>query len=410
MRFFGLTNETAQHTLTVMLFLAVAAQLALCLYQKVCNIRRGRRYADIVLLLALTAVCAGSMAARTGAPEIGPYRLLIAAAVIGLIVRAGFGIRLAYRTSHETLSISSIKETLDNLGSGIMFSDADHRVILINHTMGELVAGLSGSYPQVLEDLYGALEKAGQVSGATGLYRFPDGRIWRIQTLPLQEPELAGFTQATAEDLTELYAANSQLAGENEALRGVIEETKRMIALVAERVREQETLEIKVRVHNDIGKSLISLSELMNSDPGDREEQLRTLHKAVSLFSEASPALPGTLEEARREAEEMRVSLRLEGVVPKDEGVEKLIAAAARECVTNCVRHAKGSRVTVAINEENGVYTVTITNDGEAPGGPIIEGGGLGSLRRRVESAGGGMKISHYPAFALILKLKESRG
>ena len=87
-----------------------------------------------------------------------------------------------------------------------------------------------------------------------------------------------------------------------------------------------------------------------------------------------------------------------------------LTAAALGECVTNCVRHAKGSRVTVAINEESGVYTVTITNDGEAPGGPIIEGGGLGSLRRRVESAGGGMKISHYPAFALILKLKESRG
>ena len=406
---FFLTNGPARHLLTVVLFAAVILQLALCLYQHVCHIGLGRRSIDGAILLLSIAACAFLMEANHNVPELARPWSILPVAIVLLIIHALAGLRRTYRESREILSLSSVRETLDNLNSGILFADEDRRVILVNHVMGELLAGLTGSYPQMLDDLSGALKMTEPLSDASCMYRFPDGRIWRIQTLPLKEPELIGYTQTLAQDLTELYAVNSQLADENAELRQVIEETKRMIDLVEERVREQETLDIKVQVHNDIGKSLIALSELMKGGVRDRDEQLHTLHTAVSLFAGVSPSLPGTLEEVRREAEEMRITLLLEGMLPRNGDVEALIAAAARECVTNCVRHANGSSVTVKIDEHDGLYTIVITNDGDPPEGPIREGGGLGSLRRRVEAAGGEMHVSHFPAFALILNLTEGR-
>ena len=229
--------------------------------------------------------------------------------------------------------------------------------------------------------------------------------MWRVQTTPLNVPELKDFTQTIAQEMTELVQTNEQLAQDNAELRKTSQRIRGMFACVGERAREQETLEIKMRVHNDIGKSLIALSALAQSGGGEPNEQLQTLHRAVRLFAENSLALPGTLEEVRREAAELHVTLHLDGIVPQGGEVERLISAAARECVTNCVRHANGSRVTIKITEAMGGYTVTMTNDGDAPSGPIIEGGGLSSLRRSVEETGGEMHISYAPAFALILNL-----
>ena len=49
--------------------------------------------------------------------------------------------------------------------------------------------------------------------------------------------------------------------------------------------------------------------------------------------------------------------------------------------------------------------TAVFTNDGAAPETPVTEGGGLTSLRRRVEGAGGRMLVKSMPRFALTVEL-----
>ena len=97
--------------------------------------------------------------------------------------------------------------------------------------------------------------------------------------------------------------------------------------------------------------------------------------------------------------------MTLDGYIPPDTAAEQLITDAVRECVTNCIRHAKGDRVHVKITEKIGILRVQITNNGQVPKEPITEGSGLSSLRRSVEASGGDMIISHRPAFALTLYL-----
>ena len=162
----------------------------------------------------------------------------------------------------------------------------------------------------------------------------------------------------------------------------------------------------QMRIHNNIGASLIAISEMMNGGgDGDVEHQLAVLKDAISYFSNDFPAARGTFEEARQKAAEMNVTLELDGYIPQNPDIERLIAAAARECVTNCVNHAGGDRVRVEVVERADIYRVIITNNGKIPEREITEGGGLSSLRRSVESAGGEMSVSHRPAFALILNL-----
>lgn len=308
------------------------------------------------------------------------------------------------------LSPYSIKEATDDLPTGVCFADAAGRIILCNRKMGELSACLMGGYPQTAEELEKALagpqEDSGvrRISDDPALHCFPDRKIWQFHLKNLSEPE--GFLQITAQDMTEIYHANERLRKKNEEMQQVNEKLRKMYERLTDRIREQETLDLKMRIHNNIGTSLIAISGMISGgDEEDIGKQLEILKDAVSYLSDDCPAVPGTFDEVRKKAGEMKVSLVLRGSLPQEAEAESLIIAAARECVTNCVNHAGGNRVTAEVVEHLDIYTVTITNNGRPPENPIVEGGGLSNLRRRVESAGGEMYLSHSPSFALILNL-----
>ena len=137
----------------------------------------------------------------------------------------------------------------------------------------------------------------------------------------------------------------------------------------------------------------------------DVEKQLELLENAVSYFSNDLPAVPVTLDELYKKAAEMHVKLEIDGDLPQSAEQRRLVICAVHECVTNSVYHAQGSFVRVESGRQPQGYIVTITNDGEAPKKPIKEGGGLSSLRKRVEEAGGEMQIFSAPVFSLVLRL-----
>lgn len=412
---FSQLAPTAQHLTAELLFLTALVQLAHCIYRHICRSALRRRMAESALMAALFVLCAYITAAMSSPP----YRCALPWAAFALVftvvlIHAVRGIVRTMRESRETLSPASVRQALDNLNSGILFADGEGRTILVNRTMNRLTETLTGAPPQMLSELEDALraprEDSGveRLSGEPALYRFPDGRVWRFQTIPLAEPSLAGFTQTSAQDMTELVEVNDRLERENAELHEANAKMQRMLARIADRIREEETLNLKMRIHNEIGSSLIALSELAErGDQTDTDRQMRTLQNAIRCFSGSRSALPDAFEDVCRQAEEMKVTLTLDGYLPENETVSRLVVAAARECVTNCVRHAQGKRVRVSIRERSGIATVTITNDGVPPDGPVTEGGGLSALRRSVERAGGEMHIAHAPQFALILNLPE---
>ena len=99
------------------------------------------------------------------------------------------------------------------------------------------------------------------------------------------------------------------------------------------------------------------------------------------------------------------VALHVRGEFPQKSGAAYLLTAAVRECAINTVRHAKGSEMTVELTKTPHSLIAAITNDGLAPAGEVVEGGGLSALRRRIEGAGGSMQVESTPRFRLVITL-----
>ena len=97
----------------------------------------------------------------------------------------------------------------------------------------------------------------------------------------------------------------------------------------------------------------------------------------------------------------------MRGELPQSGNLAYLLTVAIRECATNTVRHAEGSEMTVDISDADGYVCASITNNGKQPEQEVTEGGGLGALRRRIESAGGTMAVESAPVFRLNITLPE---
>lgn len=403
-----------QLVLITFLYAAIHCELTLILYQNTYTDKYSRRLPEIfvlvglICLLILLVKCYQGLAGVFCFDRI-PTPFLVVLICVVFFRTASEMIQL-YRYRKTALSPQSIKQAIDDLPTGVFFADSEGRIILCNHKMSELAITLIGRHPQVAREMEEALEHpaAGisRLKGDPVLYCFPDGSVWRFRTVSLCEQEFHGFTQTIAQNVTELYQGNAQLQADNEEMKRINAQLHRMYERIADRIREQENLELKMRIHNNIGVSLIAIEEIMHGDSdADVDKQLAALKNAVSYFSDDRPALRNTFDEVRQNAAKMKVDLVLDGYIPQNAVIEGLIVAAARECVTNCVKYANGNRVVVEIREHFDVYTVTITNNGEPPKEKITEGGGLSNLRRSVEAAGGEMYLSHKPVFALILNL-----
>lgn len=356
---------------------------------------------NIVMLILLT----GDKAYRIHG--IAPWVLVVllaAASAVHLIL----AFPKEQKRAKGCLSPASIHEAINNLPMGLCFGTPNGRIILCNHKMRKVANRLIGGYPQMMEDMTAALQNPPEnVSRLPeGSLWLPSGRIYQFRLFELTVGEQAGWSQLLAQDITELYGINEQLNKQNEKLKKTNAKLQKMYDRMADDIRERESLELKVHIHDTIGRSLITIKDIMQSDE-ETEKKLKSLREAVGVLSNNRAAFQDTMDEVRQNAAKMGVTVKVQGYIPAGTVVENLTVMAARECATNCLRHAKGSEILVDIQELGGIYKVVITNNGEKPKGKITEGSGLSSLRRSVEAWGGEMYVSHEPAFALILNLPE---
>ena len=407
---FSMLGYDAQLALEFVMLQVSMAVLALIFYRFVSVGKFRECIPDVLLfwaLLILLSFLKGADRSNTETPyfvKLNVFFILSVAATV--VLYCVIGLRLQRARNKNTLTPSAVKETLDDLHTGICFTDLDGRIILINHAMNDLVESLIGTYPQTLDEIHNALDIKAEKNGE--LYILPNGTVWRLSETALTNPGLENCRQTAAFDVTELYSANENLKEENEELRRTNEKLAAMYERIADRIREEETLNLRIRVHDDIGASLIALSELLNSDSdADADTELLVLQNAVSYIGGSSSFEAGSFEELRQKAAQVNAKLQLDGEVPEGETARRLFEIATRECVTNCIRHALGDEVYINVEKLDGAYSVSYTNNGRPPAGEITEGGGLSALRKSVEAVGGTMKLYSKPEFKLELTLPE---
>ena len=187
-----------------------------------------------------------------------------------------------------------IKECFDNLPMALCFFNRRGIACLVNRRMLWVSTQLLGSSVQTLSELERALKSppdtVAQLETQPPTYRFSDGSILRFTREVIRDEEGHRYTQVTASDVTELVRQQYTLAAENRRLEDANERLQQLMAQMPEIVREEEILAMKMRVHDDIGHSILSARRalLQETDLSTIQENAAVWEKAISLLHRAN--------------------------------------------------------------------------------------------------------------------------
>ena len=115
------------------------------------------------------------------------------------------------------------------------------------------------------------------------------------------------------------------------------------------------------------------------------------------------------LSQIRKTCKFVKLGFVQTGNLPLEETTAYILTCAVRECVTNAVRYADATELYADFSETKDEATVIVYNNGNPPEGEIAEGGGLSTLRRRVERAGGSMTVQSLPRFQLTVTVPKGK-
>ena len=368
----------------------IVASAVLLYIQTMFNVHEVSTYLTRMMQLPVWAVCL--------------LAVVSCAAVVALFVRME-------QTIQQELSARSVCEGLDQLPNGVCYSTEDGFPELVNNKMQEISNAAFGVGVLNAQIQRERLESGDLQPGCRMEDRdenrfllLPDNTAWLLQ----EQPVFVGartMTETIAYDVTQRYNSLRELEQRNARLEAVNTRLHDYLNDMNRMVREQEVLAAKIRLHANLGQSLLAIRSYLTDSDSNRESVVEQLTKTISLLQSDVPDEHSedrfyALQEA---AKAVGIAITIQGKIPAR--YSDLLAVAIHECLTNTVKHATGHRLDVTITEADDGYTVTLTNDGKPPVSTIQETGGLGNLRVLTEKQNGTMRIECTPAFRLNLQL-----
>ena len=403
--------------LATLLFLTMIAGLCTCIL-----VGKKQGGAKLFLLPMCTAVIAAMLllyasvipAERAPAdiPAISLWfaqQSVVFSLLVWLSIAAFFGMVIMEERSRRKKAItpSSIKESLDQLETGLCFSQPNGLVLLTNHRMNQLSHALFGKALQNAELFWQALVCEEPVAGVQRItageqpeFRLPDDTIWTFH-----REELDGVIQIAAADTTRQH----QLVDELRLKHSELEEMNARIRTYGDKVDEyviaRERLETRVNLHGFLGQALLMTRHYLQYESGDAGRILDIWQRNIDVLRlEAEPQREtDSLASLRNAAGAIGMQVHVSGTLPESPQQRKLIAAVGAETLTNAVRHAGAKQLWIDMEETENAYLIRYTNDGTEPTATVTEGGGLSTARRKIEAAGGQMKLETEPRFTLTI-------
>ena len=363
----------------------------------------------------------------------GPAGLVLSVLAVSVLTGI-FQWSFLYKKSRDMITTRSIKESIDLLPDGVCFSTDRGMPILMNSRMRQLCTEFTGEGLMDTEKFWRDLRNGNVRKGIRPLKQreaaFIDtnGQVWDFRRSRLSYGG-EKVTEISAVNITTQYHLHKELVARYERLNDVNSRLHHFSEEVEKVTREKEILAAKIKLHDEIGRSLLILRSYLTETP-EKSIQTETPKKSAQTEKrDRSRLLPlwqyivtsmqeGTILKERedsllllkKEAADFNVDIFLEGLLPANPSVRNVIFAAVRECAGNTAKHARGDRLFITIHDTEENTEVFITNNGNAPGGSIHETGGLKNLRKMVEERGGSMQIKSSPVFVLHLCFPERGG
>lgn len=345
-----------------------------------------------------------------------PYAFLFIMGICGFLF-AGIQMFGIFKRCRNYLRENAIQESLDNLPSGIVFFDGNGMPKLMNRRMHQICMNLAGRDIQNITELEEALSKPlkEQVFFDDDLkvYGFSDGSVWKFSEKEIITTGGDRFSQVLASEVSELYQSKVLLKRENQKLQEMSAAMKELSKNVVTLTREEETLSMKMRVHDNLGYSVLAAQRmLMRESEEDRDVFLSQWKQTLDLLNKDNESVED--EQLHRQVQDrakfLGVKIIYTGEKIWESHIFRLLDIILLEALSNCVRHAGASELYVKFGSAEHEWGVVITDNGQKPEKNIKEGGGLSGIRKKVEQCGGTLRICSDPIFSITVKIpKEVR-
>ena len=402
--------------------IAAAATMRLSRGYAACSVVLAAAVFIILQSMADVSLCANEEDPRFTLPAVilkdVPW-IIVALVMVVIFAAEVLCLVAVNRAGRDKLSPGSVKESLDALPDGVCFFSEDGRILLSNRRMQHISSDITGIGILNGEKLWRCIEeKSVKTDVSDGLVILTsDSKVWNVRRSEI-EAEGNRINEIVALDVTEQYELRRELEERNERLNSVNERLRIFSRDMSRLTAEKELLDAKIKVHDDLGRSLLAFRAYLTAEPSKRDRsKLLPLWRYVISVMKKETAPSEEWDAIEKTAESLHIQIEINGDLPAGLAdlpvsgeVRSAIMAAIRECLTNTARHARGDRLFVLIkcgaDAPHGIR-IEITNNGRAPLVPIQEAGGLSNLRHMVERAGGIMTIESSPQFLLRLDFKS---
>ena len=424
--------------------IAAAVAMRLSRGYAACSVVLAAAVFIILQSMADVSLCANEADPRFSLPAVilkdVPW-IMVALVIVVIFAAEVLCLVAVNRAGRDKLSPGSVKESLDALPDGVCFFSEDGRILLSNRRMQHISSDITSIGILNGEKLWRCIEeKSVKTDVSDGLVILTsDSKVWNVRRSEI-EAEGNRINEIVALDVTEQYELRRELEERNERLNSVNERLRIFSRDMSRLTAEKELLDAKIKVHDDLGRSLLAFRAYLTAEPSKRDRnKLLPLWRYVISVMKKETAPSEEWDAIEKTAESLHIQIEINGDLPAGLAdlpvsgeVRSAIMAAIRECLTNTARHARGDRLFVLIKcgAEQGAdhastsgsssasgtapcddaphgIRIEITNNGRAPLVPIQEAGGLSNLRHMVERAGGIMTIESSPQFLLRLDFKS---
>ncbi len=296
-------------------------------------------------------------------------------------------------------SLTSIKGAIDNLTNALAFSEKDGNPVLVNIKMNELYKMLTGHSFENAFTVWDNINASAWVKTheRMAVVKFADGTIWRFVWTPL-ESENGEYIQIEGTEFTEIYTYTNKIRLNNIKLQEQYKRQRNILTNIVDLNREKEIVSLKMNIHDELGRCLIATDKyLTDGEEEDYNELKRQWNSAISYLEGMSrEENTSAKEELLKIASLIGCKIDLHGDPPDTTRAANLMVAAAREALTNAVRHAHADEISLTSVKRDGFYDVVLTDNGNVSfdsNYEIIKGEGLKNLRNRLEQEGGALDI-----------------
>ena len=343
-----------------------------------------------------------------------PVFLFIILIIIFLIFIIFVFIRLLYLQNNQ-VSKRSIKESFDNLPSGICFFEESGLLRLTNYKINSLYKTMFNKPLLNGTQFWEELSKCSTTDSYIKIEKGENPIIIlndKVYSFNIYEHHIKGnkFYELLAIDVTESYKLSLELKEKQKELLDFNKRIREYSDNIEKYIIDKEILDAKIHIHDELGKLLLTTSKCLSNNLTLKEKNdlIKLWDTNLIAFNNMkNDNTYNTYKELYKVAKSIGIDLIIKGSKPGDSIPKKIVITAILECITNTVKHAKGSLVSVIIKEDNEKIEINITNNGNQPQKEIIEGGGLSSLRSLVEQENGEMNIQSLPTFKLVILLKK---